>query len=593
MSPSAQIARSNSILYRAILYLALGIGGVLLVTLTALYQWQAYELRRQVSQTGLGMLDTLIENSAESINKGQRNSFQEVLDNFAKNPEVERAALYSRTGLMNYQSGKVTVGKPFVLENGQFTNPNQKLYDDSAGRYEREDWNLRDVHETPAAQEHIKKHESRNEACSSCHIKLDENIAFDASQRAFDTAGRNPTFTQKLMVVDDCVHCHTNWKAGEVAGYIQVTLSNRFSAEQRRDNLVAMVASVLSVLIPVLVVMVLVMRTMIFRPINRLIAGFNDLTQGQGDLTARLDAGSRDEMGLLSRLFNEFLDKILLIVTQIKARMVIAGESAHRVSEQSLCMLEANRRIAERMQESAADATTLKESSAVVARSVQDIHGAMTEVVGGVARSRSASQRNRDLTLQVVERIENASQSMLKIMEQSRAVIEQVKRIDEIADQTNLLSLNAAIEAARAGDQGRGFAVVADEVRKLAGNTTALTQSINAIIAGFNREIGIADGAMKDTNALVKDVANASGLTAQELESAGSRIEGLFHQIDAMKHSATEQDRLSDSIASRVAETADEAAQTTAIAHQLNDFASSLLATVEDVGQETAKFRTQ
>ena len=127
MNSDRRIERSRSILYRAMFFMAAGIGGVLLIALTLLYQWQNFELRHQVSQTGFGLLDTLMENSKESINKGQRNSFQEVLNNFTKNPEVENVALYSRGGLMNYRSGLVTVGKPFAFENGKLVNPNQKF----------------------------------------------------------------------------------------------------------------------------------------------------------------------------------------------------------------------------------------------------------------------------------------------------------------------------------------------------------------------------------------------------------------------------------------------------------------------------------
>ena len=593
MNSDRRIEHSQSILYRAMLFMAAGIGAVLVVALTLLYQWQTLELNHQVSQTGYGLLDTLMENSKESINKGQRNSFQEVLDNFTKNPEVESVALYSRTRLMNYKSGQVTIGKPFAIENGKLVNINQKIYDETAGRYEREDWNLRDVHETPVAQEHIRKNESSGKACASCHYELDKSIVFNDKGQADDITGERANFLQNIAVTEDCTHCHTNWKAGEVAGYLKVTLSNRFSAQQQRDNLVTMIASVVSVLIPVVIIMILVLRSMVFRPLNQLIAGFDDLTQGQGNLTAKLDESSRDEMGLMSRLFNQFLAKILGIVTEIKSRMQTVGHSAREVSTQSRDMLQSNQRIADRMQRAASDAGELKSSSARVTQNVQDIHGAMTEVIGGVGRSRGASDKNRELTLQVVEKIDSATTSMAEVIEQSRAVSEQLQHIDEIADQTNLLSLNAAIEAARAGEQGRGFAVVADEVRKLATNTTTLTRAIKDIMGGFNREIAKSNESMKQTNTLMKEVAEASGLTAQELQSAGSRIEDVFQQVELVRRSAQEQDRLADSIASSVADAAQDAAQATDISRNLNELSGKLLTAVEDVGRETAKFRTE
>ena len=593
MNSDHRIERSQSILYRAMLYMALGIGGVLLVALTLLYQWQSYEVRQQVDETGYGVLGTLIENGREAINKGQRNSFQEVLDNLTKNTEVASAAMYPRSRLMTYRSGHVTVGKPFVDEEGEIDNPNLKLYEETDGRYEREDWNLRDMHETQDALKHIAKKEKDGKKCDSCHFVIDEKMSFDEKGRARDFVKDLPRFVQRLPVTDGCVQCHANWKVGEVAGYLEVTLNNRFSAKQQRDNLLSMLASVLSVLIPVVIVMILVLRSMVFRPLNLLIAGFDDLTAGQGNLTAKLDDSGRDEMGLMSRLFNQFLSKILGIVTEIKSRMQTVGQAARDVSTQSRDMLESNQRIAERMQRVAGDAGELKSSSAQVTQNVQDIHGAMTEVIGGVGRSRGASDKNRELTLQVVGKIDSAASSMAEVIEQSRAVSEQLQHIDEIADQTNLLSLNAAIEAARAGEQGRGFAVVADEVRKLATNTTTLTQAIKEIMGGFNREIAKSNESMKQTNALMKEVAEASGLTAQELQSAGTRIEGVFQQVELVRRSAQEQDRLSDSIASSVADAAQDAAQATDISRNLNALSGKLLTAVEDVGRETAKFRTE
>ena len=593
MNSDRRIERSQSILYRAMQFMALGIGGVLLVALTLLYQWQSYEVRQQVDETGYGMLGTLIENGREAINKGQRNSFQEVLDNLTKNPEVHSAAMYPRSRLMTYLSGQVTIGKPFVDEEGQIDNPNLKLYEETDGRYEREDWNLRDMHETQAALEHIAKKEKENKKCNSCHFMIDKEMSFDEKGRARDFVKDLPRFVQTLPVTDGCVQCHANWKVGEIAGYLEVTLNNRFSAKQQRDNLLSMLASVLSVLIPVVIVMILVLRSMVFRPLNHLIAGFDDLTQGQGNLTAKLDESGRDEMGLMSRLFNQFLAKILGIVTEIKSRMQTVGQSAREVATQSRDMLQSNQRIAERMQRAASDAGELKSSSAQVTQNVQDIHGAMTEVIGGVGRSRAASDKNRELTLQVVGKIDSAAGSMAEVIEQSRAVSEQLQHIDEIADQTNLLSLNAAIEAARAGEQGRGFAVVADEVRKLATNTTTLTRAIKEIMGGFNREIAKSNESMKQTNTLMKEVAEASGLTAQELQSAGTRIEGVFQQVELVRRSAQEQDRLSDSIASSVADAAQDAAQATDISRNLNELAGKLLTAVEDVGRETAKFRTE
>jgi methyl-accepting chemotaxis protein len=134
--------------------------------------------------------------------------------------------------------------------------------------------------------------------------------------------------------------------------------------------------------------------------------------------------------------------------------------------------------------------------------------------------------------------------------------------------------------------------VVADEVRKLATNTTTLTQSIKEIIVGFNRGIDAANTTMMETNTLMQAVADASGLTAKELESAGARIENVFQQVESVKRSALEQDQLADSIASSVSNAAQDAGMAADVSRDLNELAGRLMEAVNDVGQETAKFRT-
>ena len=584
----------DSITVRTLAALILGVSLVAAIVLTLAWFYLDEQARLRIQHAGDAMVGTLIKNTHESINKGQRESFQRAIDDFAELDGVIDVALYARFKQMVYRSGLVSVGLPFVVKEGEVVdNINEPLYRESRGRFQRPDWTVRDVIDTPAAQAHIGEFRGGDRACSDCHAVMDERLGFDPDSRSVTTIGDDHwDFYYALPVEAECVVCHTHWRPGEDGGYLRVRLDTSDFVRQRTETLFGMAGAILGVLLPVLLILWLILRLLVFKPLARLKTNLDDLTQGEGDLTQRLNLGRHDEMGRIAGRFNGFLDKVRLIVAAIKDRMPFLDAKASQLHERSGTLLDNSAHIGETLDQITRETDRLRDSSTRVETAVDEVRAMLGSLVDAVDAGQHVSSDNRRLTETAMQRVQEFDGRMAAVSANSRGITDLLDQIKRIAAQTNLLALNAAIEAARAGEAGRGFAVVAGEVRDLAGKTAELTQSIDQSLSSFGREIGGVEAIMHETTEVMRQVSTVSRRSEDELAGAAERIQSLSQAFAHMQSATQEQHRIADEIARRIAETNDEAASTRAVSSSLADMALELREAVTSVASETAKFRT-
>ncbi|MBF0286743.1 MAG: hypothetical protein HQM14_02920 [SAR324 cluster bacterium] len=259
------VKQTHSIVFRTF---ALVVVSAFLVAVIAVFIFQTIEskiLEEKGIATGYSILDTFIEQSKDSIEKGQRKSFQIVMDNIANIANVEETALYSHTGLMIYKSREVTVGFPFVHdpETKKFYNPSEKIYQETRGRYVREDWRIRDLSQGESCKKYIRERNKQELPCTACHYHLNESLQFNAAGRAHQVFENRVDFFQRLKVEKDCVICHTHWNDHETAGYLRVTLDKQFIHEQESENLVGIGSILTAALIPSFIMIVFIFRNMV------------------------------------------------------------------------------------------------------------------------------------------------------------------------------------------------------------------------------------------------------------------------------------------------------------------------------------------
>ncbi|GGY91299.1 methyl-accepting chemotaxis protein [Shewanella fodinae] len=287
----------------------------------------------------------------------------------------------------------------------------------------------------------------------------------------------------------------------------------------------------------------LVLNKSITSPINEAINAMKDIAQGEGDLRKRLNSPGKDEVSLLADAFNEFVAKIATALQQMKPLGLDLNTDAGQLMNA--------------VQESNESADHIHKEIASVATAINQMLSTTREMAGNTQQAADAATSVKQQALQGKQTMENtlegcrtlaselqSSASLtLALGHASEKIGSILEVIRSIADQTNLLALNAAIEAARAGEHGRGFAVVADEVRALATRTQESTNEIHTIIAEIQHGV---DSVMK-SNQLTQKESQELQQHAQNTNAAVEKILQLVAAISDMNTqlaSATEEQSL-------------------------------------------------
>ncbi|MDE3273904.1 methyl-accepting chemotaxis protein [Pseudoalteromonas sp. G4] len=350
-------------------------------------------------------------------------------------------------------------------------------------------------------------------------------------------------------------------------------------------------ATTSSVIIILLIIMAMIVfaTQMIVKPITLLTETMKDIASGEGDLTKRIHIDSNDEVGQLANHVNTFTDKLrnLLINTRDQSiQLDSASAELSRVSE------ETHQEILQEKDEVDNVSTAVTEMAATVleiSRNAQQANEGTDSVNELTSTGVSLSNTAKEEMLTLSEHIQKAAEVVSGLEQESNNIGSVVDVINSIAEQTNLLALNAAIEAARAGEQGRGFAVVADEVRTLASRTQESTDDIRNMISRL-QQIAVQATQMMEQG---KDQVSRSSEQTEQVLQAFTDISSSVTQVQDQNHqiaTATEEQTVVaedinnnlNSINALVNNTSDHANELAKEAQTLRLLASNLNKTVNE-----------
>ncbi|ARU26926.1 methyl-accepting chemotaxis protein [Cellvibrio sp. PSBB006] len=318
-------------------------------------------------------------------------------------------------------------------------------------------------------------------------------------------------------------------------------------------------------------------------PLRMISDRIQNIAQGDGDLTIRINIDREDELGQLAGHVNRFMEKLQSLITDIRHNTDDVSGSAETLLEVSSSS------------QKAADEQC--HAITMVVAAVNELTVAIQEVARNTGNTAQNAKNANQITDQgqerihlAVERVQGLSSRisqtadiMVRLEGEAKNVTSVIDVIRGIAEQTNLLALNAAIEAARAGEQGRGFAVVADEVRTLASRTQKSTEDIQGMLSQLQSGVQRAVEAMNASTAMTNEAVGSASEAGESLAGIGSAVQNITNMAIQIATAAEEQSTVTAEIDKNLVEinqlamtTSEDATKTANASQRLNQLSSSL-----------------
>ncbi len=367
------------------------------------------------------------------------------------------------------------------------------------------------------------------------------------------------------------------------------------AAEKALDELQDHVTTTMYLLIAIAVFATFVVTWTITRSITRPMSGIEsmltDIAEGEGDLTKRLEYVSNDELGIISAKFNIFMEKLRTIISQVAQNSAQVASAANQLQATSVQTANGADEVAA---QAGIVATAAEEMAATSGDIAQNCHLAAdgsrhandTASAGAAVVEKTVAVMN-----EIAFKVQESAQTVGNLGTRSDQIGAIIGTIEDIADQTNLLALNAAIEAARAGEQGRGFAVVADEVRALAERTTKATREIGEMIKAIQAETRGAVAVMEEGVHQVDSGTSEAAKSGAALQEILDQVNAVSMQVNQIATAAEQQTATSSEISGNIQQITEVIQQTARGAEESASAARQLAVTAEELQRLVGQFK--
>lgn len=357
------------------------------------------------------------------------------------------------------------------------------------------------------------------------------------------------------------------------------------------------------------------------KPIQQIDTKLKELASQEGDLTARLQVNSNDEIGAIATSFNKMLENLQHIINRVQKTSVEVQTASENMLEKTNTSREATIRVQSSMSNlnssiqsqtsSMEESSTAMDDMAISVQRIAESASAVAELAvatyehandGSTVIQKSVSQMTT-----IHEAVNATSEVVERLITHTKYIDTAVQSISNIAEQTNLLALNASIEAARAGEQGKGFAVVADEVRKLAEQSKTAAKDINQLLHQIQNDTETASSMMSQGRSeafegitVVREAGTSFTTIVEQVNKVSTQMQDISATAEEMAASAEEMNAslnniasISNEVSSETAATAQSAEQKVIVMNEMTLTAKQMKQTVEELDQLVSHFKTE